>query len=140
MYLFDVNVLVHAHREDSDRHSRAAAFLEEVLNSSEPFSYSPLVLSGFLRVVTHPKVFSVPTPFDTAMDFARSITEHPRSVSVLPGPSHWNIFIHLSYAVKPRGNLFPDTYLAALAVESGCTWVTTDRDFTRFPGLELKLL
>ena len=140
MYLFDVNILVHAHREDSDRHVSIAAFLEETLNAPEPFAYSPLVLSDFLRIVTHPKVFSVPTPLDTAMEFTRSITEHPRSVSVFPGPSHWNIFSHLSYAIKPRGNLFPDTYLAALAVETGCTWVTTDRDFTCFPGLELKLL
>ena len=34
-----------------------------------------------------------------------------------------------------EGNLVPDAYLAALAIESGSEWITTDRDFVRFPGL-----
>jgi hypothetical protein len=28
-----------------------------------------------------------------------------------------------------------DAYFAALALESGCEWVTTDRDYARFAGL-----
>jgi uncharacterized protein len=140
MYLFDVNVWVHAHREDSARHGEIAPFVRDVLNSSKPFAYSPLVLSGFLRVVTHPRVFTLPTPFDTAMAFADSIAGHPCSYPVLPGAAHWNIFTHLCYAVKPSGNLFPDTFFAALAIESGCTFVTCDRGFKQFPSLALKFL
>lgn len=37
-----------------------------------------------------------------------------------------------------RGNLVPDAWLAALAIESGSEWITTDRDFTRFPGLRMR--
>jgi predicted nucleic acid-binding protein len=37
-----------------------------------------------------------------------------------------------------RGNLIPDAYLAAIAIESGAEWITTDRDFTRFPGLRVR--
>jgi predicted nucleic acid-binding protein len=38
---------------------------------------------------------------------------------------------------EPYGisDLVPDAYLAALAIESGSEWITTDRDFSRFPGL-----
>jgi toxin-antitoxin system PIN domain toxin len=140
VYLFDVNVWVHAHREDSDKHDTAARLVREILNSGETFAYSPLVLSGFLRVVTHPKVFTIPTDFETAMRFTRSITTHPSGREVLPGPAHWNIFTHLAYSVKPKGNLFPDTYLAALAIEAGCTWVSGDNDYARFPGLSLKII
>lgn len=140
MYLFDVNVWVHAHREDSARHSEIAPFVRDVLNRPKPFAYSPLILCGFLRVVTHPRVFTLPTPFDTAMAFADSIAGHPRSYPVQPGEAHWNIFTHLCYAAKPSGNRFPDVFLAALAIESGCSFITCDRGFEQFPGLALKIL
>ncbi|MCC7474774.1 MAG: PIN domain-containing protein [Pirellulales bacterium] len=52
-----------------------------------------------------------------------------------PGPRHWDIFRELCRRVQATGNLVPDAYLAALAMESGCEWVTTDRDYARFPGL-----
>jgi predicted nucleic acid-binding protein len=32
------------------------------------------------------------------------------------------------------GNLVQDAWFAALAIASGCAWITTDRDFARFPG------
>ena len=140
MYLFDVNVWVHAHREDSDRHEEITPFVHEVLNSRKPFAYSPLILSGFLRVVTHPRVFKRPTPFDTAMAFVDSIAGHSYGYRILPGEAHWNIFIHLCHATKPLGNLYPDAFLAALAIEAGCKFLTCDRDFSRFSTLSLKLL
>ena len=53
----------------------------------------------------------------------------------MPGPRHWEIFIRLCRAARVNGNLVPDAYLAALAIESGSEWITTDRDYSRFPGL-----
>jgi predicted nucleic acid-binding protein len=53
----------------------------------------------------------------------------------MPGERHWEIFIDLCSRVHARGNLVADAYLAALAIESGSEWVTTDRDYARFPGL-----
>jgi uncharacterized protein len=55
-----------------------------------------------------------------------------------PGPRHWEIFVRLCAAAGVRGSLVPDAYLAALAIESGSEWITTDRDFRRFPGLRLR--
>jgi predicted nucleic acid-binding protein len=48
------------------------------------------------------------------------------------------IFQSSSLAHAVRGNLVPDAYLAAMAIESGCEWVTTDRDFSRFEGLRTR--
>jgi hypothetical protein len=140
MYLFDVNVWVHAHRADTHAHEQVAEFVRRILQGEQAFAYSPLVLSGFLRVVTHPGVFTLPTDYETAMRFADSIVEHPHARAVLPGPSHWSIFRHLASLVRPKGNLVPDTYFAALALEHDCTWVTRDRDYTRFDGLKLKII
>ncbi|NQT59984.1 MAG: PIN domain-containing protein [Bacteroidetes bacterium] len=140
MYLFDVTVWVNAHREDSPDHKTMHHFVKTVLESGKPFSYSPLCLSGFLRIVTHPKIFYEPTDLDTALEFVRIVTEHPNAIAVLPEASHWHIFTHLCMITKPKGNLIPDAYLAAIAIATGNTWVTSDRDFLKFPGLKCKIL
>ncbi len=103
----------------------------------QPFGVADLVLSGFVRVVTHPRVFTQPTPLDRALGFAAALREQPNAVVIAPGRRHWEIFTHLCESVSARGNLVPDAYLAALAIESGSTWATADRDYSRFPGLAL---
>jgi hypothetical protein len=135
MVLADVNVLVYAHRLDAPRHHEYLGWLNQVLSSDAAFGVSDLVLSGFLRVVTHPRVFRDPTPLDRALTFATSIRDHPNAVMLAPGERHWDIFQRLCHEANAKGNLIPDAYLAALAIESGAEWVTTDRDYARFSGL-----
>lgn len=135
MRLVDVNVLVYAHRLDTPRHEDYAAWLGALLAGQAPYGISGLVLSGFLRVVTNPKVFKQPTPMETALDFTAVIRAQPNCVPVEPGRRHWDIFAGLCRSAGVKGNLVPDAYFAALAIESGSEWITTDRDFSRFPGL-----
>jgi toxin-antitoxin system PIN domain toxin len=131
----DVNVLVYAHREETAHHRACLAWLEGILNSDEAYSVSDLVLSGFVRVVTHPKVFKRPSAIADALAFAEQVREQPNCVHVEPGSRHWEIFTRLCLETRVKGNLVPDAYLAAMAIESGCEWISTDRDFTRFKGL-----
>ena len=131
----DVNVLVHAHRPEAERHSEFLAWLDHARIDNEPLGLSDLVLSGFLRIVTHPRVFVVPTPLSVALDFASTLRESPATVSIQSGPRHWRIFEGLCNSIQVRGNDVPDAYLAALAIEQGTTWYTCDRGFARFPGL-----
>lgn len=135
MILPDVNVLVYAHREDARDHEHYRDWLAELVNSPRAYGLSDLVVSGFLRVVTHPRVFREPSPLDAALAFASEIRDRPGRVRVTPGARHWDIFTELVREVDARGNLIPDAFFAALAIESGCEWVTTDRDYARFPGL-----
>jgi toxin-antitoxin system PIN domain toxin len=135
MLLPDVNVLIYAHREDAERHREYRRWLEELLAGPGAFGISELVLSSFVRVVTHPRVFKVPTPLDRALQFAAAIRERPTCVRLAPGGRHWQIFQELCRDTEARGNLIADAYLAALAIESGSEWITTDRDFARFRGL-----
>jgi toxin-antitoxin system PIN domain toxin len=93
------------------------------------------VLSGFLRVVTHPRVFNPPSTLEMALAFARDIRSQPNCVPIRPGPRHWEIFEKLCRTANVKGNLVPDAYLAALAIESGSEWITTDRDYARFSEL-----
>jgi uncharacterized protein len=131
----DVNVLVHAHRADAPEHARIAEWLETAVNSDAPFALTGVVLTGFVRVVTHPRVFVSPTPLQEALIFVESLRVRPNCVEVSPGPRHWQIFADLCRATDARGNRVPDAYLAAIAIESGSEWVTADRGFARFQGL-----
>ena len=135
MILPDVNVLVQGFREDSPRYPEIRPWLENLVFSESSFGLSELVLSGFLRVVTHPRVFDPPTPFEDALGFVETLRGLPNCILIAPGPRHWAIFARLCRDSDAQGNLIPDAYLAALAIESGSEWVTTDRDFGRFPEL-----
>ena len=135
MILVDVNVLVYAHRRDAPEHARYREWLESTLNAQRAYGMSDLVLSGFLRIVTHPRVFQEPTPPALALAFAYEVRARPNCVSLTPGPRHWEIFTGLVGESGAKGNLVPDAYLAALAIESGSDFITTDRDFARFESL-----
>jgi len=135
LILPDVNILVHAHREDSEHHPVCAQWLRQVIDDDLAYGMSELVLSGFVRIVTHPKIFTDPSPLADALAFAEQVRSQPHCVILRPGDRHWEIFCRLCREAGARGNLVPDAYLAALAIESGSEWITMDRDFSRFKGL-----
>jgi uncharacterized protein len=136
MKLLDVNVLVYAHREDAPGHRDCRKWLERSIAGAEPFAVPDLVFSGFLRVVTHPRIFDPPTDPRLALRFVQTVRECVNHVVIGPGPGHWSIFTRLVREAGCRGNLIPDAFLAAIAIESGCTWITTDRDYSRFSDLK----
>jgi len=136
LILPDVNVLVYAHREDALNHALYRRWLEEVIQSGEPYGVSDHVLSGFIRIVTHPRIFTQPSPVQAALDFARQLRDQPNCRAIVPGNRHWQIFHNLCASLPATGNLVPDAWFAALAIESNCEWITTDRDFKKFAGLQ----
>jgi len=131
----DVNVLIYAHRAESPEHAAYARWLTALATGEEPFGLSELVLSGVLRIVTNPRVFKTPTPVDTALSFVDELLRCPNAVRLRPGERHFAIFARLCEQTGARGKLVADAYHAALALEHGCEWVSTDSDFGRFPGL-----
>ncbi len=135
MIIADVNVLVYCHRSDAERHDEYRAWLEEQVNSDRAFGVSELVLSGFVRVVTHPRIFVQPTPLPLALQDVERLRQRANCVIHRPGNRHWGIFAELCQRAGAKGNLVADAYHAALAIESGSDWITTDRDYARFPGL-----
>lgn len=138
MVLLDVNVLVYAHRQDAPHHLQYLSWLEDLINSDHAYGVSDLVLSGFLRVVTHPRVFNPPSGMDKALAFVEELRNQSTCTIINPGPRHWEIFCRLCKTANIKGNLVPDAFLAALAIESGSEWVTADRDYHRFPGLRVR--
>jgi len=136
MILMDVNILVYAFRKDATDHARYRDWLHRIVNDPSAFGISDLVLSGFLRIVTHPKVFKHPSTWNEATEFVQLVRNQPNCRSITCGERHWDIFTDLCRKADAKGNLVADAFLAAIAIESGCEWITTDRDFAKFPGLK----
>ena len=139
MILPDVNILVHAFRADSPEHETCRTWLDGVVNGDAPYGMAPQVLSGVIRITTHPKVFAVPSSLDEVFGFCDILHAQPHCVIIQPGERHWQIFKRLCIETDARGNLVPDAWFAALAIESGSEWITLDRDYARFSGLQWRV-
>ncbi len=135
MILPDVNILVYAHRADAPDHLLYRQWLEGVIQSGQPYGISDQVLSGFLRIATHPRIFPTPSPILSVLEFVSDLREQPNCRIIAPGARHWQIFTGLCKSQSATGNLVPDAWFAALAIESGCEWITADSDYEQFPGL-----
>jgi uncharacterized protein len=135
LILADVNVLIYAFRSDSESHLKYKSWLESIVNGSAAYGVSPQVLGAVVRVCTHPRIFARPSSQGDAFNFCRALLEQQNATPIVPGERHWSIFESLCVQAKANGNLVRDAWFAALAIESGCDWITTDRDFARFPGL-----
>jgi len=116
----DDALLEQAKRETARRNQTLTALIEQGLR---------------FRIATHPRIYRLPSRIDQATSFASLLIDQPHCQIVLPGARHWSIFLKLCGAANAVGNLVQDAWFAALAVESGCEWITIDRDFARFPGL-----
>ncbi len=136
----DVNVLVSAFRTDAPHHALCRGWLDDALAGGDMLAISELVLSGVLRVLTHPKVFAPPTPLPAATAYVYSLLAHPRVMALRAGTGQWRVFMQLCERTHAAGNRIPDAFRAALAIEHGCEWVTLDRGFAALPGLSLRNL
>jgi len=140
LILCDVNIYVQAFRSDAGDHTRCRAWLDALVNGEQRYGVSPQALSGLLRIATNPRAFTWPSGLGETLRFCDAVLAGPHCVLVHPGERHWTIFRRLCVDADARGNLVPDAWFAALAIEWGCEWVTLDRGFGRFAGLRWRLL
>lgn len=128
----DVNILVAASRQDHPQHERALGWLEEAIadNSGAPLVILPMVASGFLRLVTHPKVFIDPTPIGEALKFLRAVLDST-DVALLSLGNEWSEFERLCSVHGLAGNAIPDAWIAASVSSNRLHLVTFDKDFRK---------
>lgn len=129
----DVNILVAASRQDHPHHATALAWLEQAIVASEadtPLAILPMVASGFLRLVTHPRVFVQPTPLADAQAFLDAVLTAP-GVRMLPLAGEWPHFTALCAQRGLTGNAIPDAWIAAAAHHHHLHLVTFDKGFRK---------
>jgi toxin-antitoxin system PIN domain toxin len=132
----DVNVLIYAFRADSVRHSVCKPWLDGIVLGEAQFGLSPLTLSAVARIATNPRIFGQPSSVEEAFAFCDNLLGQPHCEQVRPGLRHWSIFARICLESGIRGPRISDAWFAALAIEHGCSWITYDRDYARFPQLD----
>ena len=135
MIVPDINLLVYAYDETARQHGRAKAWWEECLSGPTTVGIPWVVLLGFLRLITSPKVFRNPMPVATATTHILLWLERAQVQILHPGGRHAEILCRFLNELGTAGNLTTDAHLAALAVECQAIVHTNDADFARFPGL-----
>lgn len=136
LFVPDVNVLVYAFRGDSAFHDECAAWLNATLRSDR-VGLADTIHSGFVRIVTHPRIFAEPTPTALPLEFAHCLAHAPRSDWLRQGSAPWDAFEKLAQTdAGVRVNLVPEAHIAALCTTNGAALATRDRGFARFPGLK----
>jgi len=128
----DVNILIYAHRADASFHKAYHAWWNALVNAPTPFALSTQVAIGFVRVVTQPKMFGGPTPLVGALAFIDDVIARPNCRLMVPEADHWRRIAELCRHTNAVGKHVADAQHAAMAISSGCTWITRDQDFARY--------
>ena len=137
MILPDVNVIVYAYKREEELQPQYADWLNDVAVGGEALGLVDVVLTGFLRIVTNPRVYAEPAPLSDALSFAAALRAAGPARAVHATGAAWEQFAVFAEADRLlRGNLVPDAWLAAIAVTSGARIATADAGFSRFQGLD----
>ena len=137
MVAVDANVLLYAINRDDPHHTAARQWLEARLAGTEPVGFAWVVLLAFLRIATNPHVFATPLSTRYAVALVEEWLAQPPAVVLAPTTRHLAILAGLLGESGTAANLVSDAHLAALALEHGAGIASFDRDFLRFPGIDL---
>ena len=137
MILVDANVLLHAYHPQSEHHEPCRLWIEENFCAPSPIGLPWITIWAFLRISTNPRAFEKPLTMKEAATIASSWFDVPAVRAVVPGERYWEILSKLLLEAQVSGPLVTDAALAALAIEHGASVCTTDRDFARFPEVQI---
>ena len=136
MIAVDTNLLVYAHRSDSDFHASAARCIRDLAEGRGSWAIPWPCIHEFFAIVTHPRLYDPPTPPERALDQIDAWLESPTIALLTEGEIYWSTLRPLLESSRVTGPRVHDARIAALCAEHGVRelW-TLDRDFGRFPSL-----
>ena len=135
MMVLDASILLYAYDAASPQHVKAREWLEEPFSSGTPVGLPWQSIGAFLRVITNPKLPGKRFTLEEGAQIVGLWLDQPNVIPLAPGDRYWPLFRETMIAGQARGPLLSDAQLAALTIEVGGVFYTTDRDFARFPGL-----
>jgi hypothetical protein len=135
----DVNVLLDASDSSSPFHDASRATLDRLIAGPDLLYLFWPVLMGYLRIATHPSVFSRPVSPGEAVANVDELLALPHARTVGEEEGFWDVYRTVASDVTVRGNLVPDAHLVALMRQHGVvTLWTRDRDFRKFDGIRVR--
>jgi uncharacterized protein len=135
----DTNLLVYAHREDSEWHQRALAVLLELANGNQRWSIPWPCVHEFFAIVTHPRIYLQPSTPAQATATIDAWSESPALEFLHESPTYWGTLTRLIDTGRIRGPMIHDARIAAICLDNGATeLLSADRDFSRFAGLVVR--
>lgn len=138
-YSLDVNVLLYASDRSSDRHVRARRFVETCAAGPEILCLTWPTMMSYLRIATHPRIFSAPLSPDEALDNISALVALPHVRAVSETDGFLDAYKRVAGEMPVRGNLVPDAHVAAILLQHGVrTLYTNDRDFRKFQSLDVR--
>jgi uncharacterized protein len=136
MVAVDTNLLVYAHRADSEFHARADRVIAGLAEGRASWAIPWPCLYEFYAIVTHPKIYRPATPAADALIQIGYWLESPSLVLLHEGDGFFETLRPLLAASKVQGGAIHDARIAALCARHGVkTLWSADRDFSRFPAL-----
>jgi uncharacterized protein len=135
----DANILLYASDSGSSRRPRAAELLAMLAAGPEiVYLFWPAVI-GYIRIATHPRVFSAPLSLAEARVNVETLLSRAHIRSAGEQEGFWDAFTSVGEDGAVKGNLVSDAHLVALMRQHGVSTIwTADRDFRRFSGLIVK--
>ena len=139
MIAVDTNILVYAHRAESDWHEAADRTVRELAEGSAAWAIPWPCMHEFLAITTHPRIFRTPTPLAAAVEQVEAWLESPSLVMLAEDNGYWIAIRSLVLQARIDGPRVHDARIAALCLRHGVTelW-TADRDFSRFSTLRVR--
>lgn len=136
MIAVDTNILVYAHRRDSDFNERAYARVEELASGRGSWAIPWPCLYEFFAIVTHPRIYDPPSSPEQAVEQIDAWLDAPGVVLLAEPDVHWDDLRQVITSARITGPRVHDARIAALCLAHGVRelW-TADRDFSRFPSL-----
>jgi len=139
MIACDTNILVYSVREDSPHHKAAARCIRSLAEGRSTWVIPWPCIHEFLAIITHPKIYSPPTPMADALQQVENWMESPSLQIIGETRTHWAHLRQALLASKAVGPVVHDARIAAICRAAGVTEIwTADRDFSRFPGVAVR--
>lgn len=138
-YAVDVNILLYASDTESPVHRQATALVKRLGAGPEIVYLFWPVISGYLRMATHPAIFASPLRIDDAITNIAGLVDRPHVRTPGEGETFWRLLRDVAADARPAGNLVPDAHLVTLMRENNVRTIwSRDRDYRRFSGIQVR--
>jgi len=132
----DINLLLYATFKTYPEHEKAKAWWDNILSSSQTIAFGHVVILGFIRISTHPRIFTRPLKIREAIEVVDGWLAQPNTAIISPADGHWEHLKSMLLSGNTGGNLTTDAHIAALAADYGLVIHSNDADFARFPDVK----